>query len=61
MTQNSLACVYQVGDRAENVRHAIEYCRAVLRVYTETDFPEEWHRTQDNLRRVQARQQGKSQ
>jgi predicted ATPase/class 3 adenylate cyclase len=39
----------QTGDRGDNLRRAIEYCEAALRVWTERDFPQEWAGTQNNL------------
>lgn len=38
-----------LGDRAKNLDKAIACYQAALRVYTETDFPEQWAMTQNNL------------
>jgi hypothetical protein len=38
-----------VGNRAENQRRAIVCYEAALRVYTESDFPQDWAMTQNNL------------
>ncbi len=39
----------QTGDRGDNLRRAIEYSEAALRVWTERDFPQEWAAVQINL------------
>ena len=52
MTQNNLGLAYSnlpTGDRAQNLKKAIEANEAVLRVYTEKDFPAQWAATQINL------------
>jgi tetratricopeptide (TPR) repeat protein len=37
------------GDHGDNLRRAIAYCDAALRVWTERDYPEHWAGTQNNL------------
>jgi len=37
------------GDRAANLRQAIDCCETALRAFTEADFPVEWAITQHNL------------
>src|SRR5205807_2691586 len=37
------------GDRGQNLQTAIACYQAALRVYTETDFPQDWATTQNNL------------
>ena len=52
MTQNNVGIAWSYvprGDRDENLRPAIDCYEAALRVYTETDFPQEWAMTQNNL------------
>jgi hypothetical protein len=41
------------GDRGENLRRAIEYYEAALRVYNEHEFPQDWAMTQGNLQKAQ--------
>jgi predicted ATPase/class 3 adenylate cyclase len=50
--QNNLGIAYRnvpTGDRAANLRKAIQCYEAALRVYTERDFPLDWAMTQNNL------------
>ncbi len=52
MTQNNLGIAYAnlpTGDRGENLRRAMEYYEAALRVYTEEAAPTNWAMTQSNL------------
>jgi hypothetical protein len=53
MTQNNLGTAWwslSTGDRESNLRQAIAYYEAALRVYTEQDFPREYEEVQASLR-----------
>lgn len=41
------------GDRGQNLQNAIQYYKAALRVYTETEFPREWAIVQENIKNAQ--------
>jgi tetratricopeptide (TPR) repeat protein len=45
-------CRAPLGDRAANLRRAMECYEAALRVFTERDFPRAWARTQNDLGNV---------
>jgi hypothetical protein len=50
--QNNLGLAYwnlPTGDQGESLRQAVACFQAALRVYTETDFPQEWAMTQFKL------------
>ena len=52
MTQNNLGTAWSesaIGDRGENLRHAIECYEAALEVRTRERCPIEWAMTQNNL------------